>query len=288
MTSQILKRTFCVIKMESGKKYIVIIYKMDLSTWFNIKQISLSDAVGSSERAEDVLSDLCPAWIPGQKIKSIEKIKTTPKQKLQWQHISGPSLSKFKQYIEYCRLNSGEVKAATVTVQQNKHYGSMSSRQLYKKITEAMHFGGQPGRLYVYFFELTQSGMLHAHGIEINNTHANYIAQFKQLGQRNTHAESYKDISNVSSYVDYITKDPEGFTSSGKYPMFTNILLSDYKDFVVMSKREVIEKCSKRLYALARAGMFEMVDPDQWCIDKAQYEEAREIEVDPKLVLDLT
>lgn len=100
--------------------------------------------------------------------------------------------------------------ATTITI-GNKYVGSMSYHQQYnyfvKLITRKRPYHGDIK--YVYHFELTSNGQLHAHGVESGGYAANFHEAFGLLGKHNTSSQAYKPIidRNFSSYLLYINKE---------------------------------------------------------------------------------
>lgn len=134
---------------------------------------------------------------------------------------STPKTSTYLEFLQHFHDMGIDFNATTITI-GNKWIGKKSSDQQYqimkkdirKHINRNKH--RQEHTWYYYNFELQQNGQLHAHGIEVNTYLAPFHESFESYGKRNVHRESFKKMSNLNSYFEYIEKEKA-------YPTVTNI-----------------------------------------------------------------
>lgn len=110
----------------------------------------------------------------------------------------------------------------TITI-GTKWLGRMAAEHQYdifvKKIKRHIPYHHKTKK-YIYHFELTESGQLHAHGIEYNTCQNEFIESFQDFGSRNCHKKSFQELRNFEGYTKYIDKD-------NTFPSITNIKKSD-------------------------------------------------------------
>ncbi len=116
---------------------------------------------------------------------------------------------KIHEYFE--RLLEHEPLYATTITIGNKTIGKMSYHDQYKYfvklIREKRPYNG--AIKYIYHFELTQNGQLHAHGVETGGYSANFHEAFGLLGKHNLSPKAYLEVVkvNFSKYLEYINKE---------------------------------------------------------------------------------
>lgn len=111
----------------------------------------------------------------------------------------------------------------TITI-GNKHYGRMSSEEQYKHFCAAIKkhvkYHNDKGQRYIYVFELQRNGQLHAHGLEVGTSQAQFIESFHKFGSRNMHDKSFQTVKRLETYIKYMQKEEV-------YPRIHNIKKKD-------------------------------------------------------------
>jgi len=131
-----------------------------------------------------------------------------------------------QQYFRYYFNKNCTIDAPTVTI-GNIKYGQLSANEQYtaiiKTIKQCYPYHGNTK--YMFYFEFTKSGVIHAHGAIIDGYQSRFIDYFNKFGQRNTNNESYQQVKKID-YFDYIKKDQDKMI---KYKMIHNIKKQDMK-----------------------------------------------------------
>lgn len=120
-----------------------------------------------------------------------------------------------------------ELIAGTITIGR-KWIGRKRAEDQYdiikKRIRAYLGYHNTEYRYYI-IFEFQKNGQLHAHTIYYNMYQNRHLEAFADMGARNTHPESFKKISNLKKYWDYIHKDQGEMYSH--FPLITNIKKKD-------------------------------------------------------------
>lgn len=122
-------------------------------------------------------------------------------------------------------FNKGVCLHATTITIGNKRYGRMSDKEQYQEFKKAIrqHIKFHSNSRYIYEFEHTKQGQLHAHGIEYNVYQNRFSESFHKFGARNGHKDSFQKIKAIDEYIKYITKDKE-------FPTLTNVGKKDIRE----------------------------------------------------------
>lgn len=99
--------------------------------------------------------------------------------------------------------------AATITVGV-KWLGKLSADEQYvrfvKQIKKYYPYNGN--QKYIFCFELTKTGVLHAHGVMYDTYWNNFIEAFSDFGSRNSHKDSFQLVVS-EKYFAYMQKEQE-------------------------------------------------------------------------------
>ena len=118
--------------------------------------------------------------------------------------------------------------ACTITI-GNQKYGSLSAKEQYddmvKTIKKAYPTKGE--HKYVFFFELTQMGIIHAHGIT-DAYQSRFIEYFSKYGKHNTNDKSYPEMADIG-YIKYISKE---YHPLNVFKPITNITKLNYTNLI--------------------------------------------------------
>lgn len=113
--------------------------------------------------------------------------------------------------------------AGTVTL-GTKKYLRLSWADQIKALSKACEeYGKINSTEFVAFIEATKNQVPHLHMLIYNGYQSRFINHFKKFGARNAHNESFKQVSNVNSYIKYIMKE---YHRGDKY--FTNMIGPKY------------------------------------------------------------
>lgn len=96
--------------------------------------------------------------------------------------------------------------------------------QMKKDIKNHIAYRGD--QKYVYHFEMNNSGVLHAHGIEYDTYQARFAGSFSKYGSRNNLPISFQEVRNLSGYMKYIDKE-------NIFPSLTNVTKKDLKKILL-------------------------------------------------------
>lgn len=125
---------------------------------------------------------------------------------------------------------SESLHVATITI-GNQYYGKLSAEHQYihfiKAIRECYPYRGNTK--YLFYFEFTSIGQLHAHGIIYNGYRSRFIDYFNKFGSRNIHKDSYQPLRNKGYLEMYIHKDKNKMIN---YPPIHNIMRKDINTLV--------------------------------------------------------
>lgn len=115
-----------------------------------------------------------------------------------------------------------DLNAATITI-GNQKYGSLSAKDQYTDMVKTIKkvYRKDMNIKYIFFFELTKNGQLHAHGI-VDGYEIIFKDGFQKYGKHNTNDKSYESMVSLT-YIEYIKKEWKGT----KYPPITNITKQD-------------------------------------------------------------
>jgi len=131
-----------------------------------------------------------------------------------------------QQYFKYYFNKKCTIDAPTITI-GNVKYGKLSAKEQYieivKEIKQCYPYHGNTK--YMFYFEFTKSGVIHAHGAIIDGYQSRFIDHFNKFGTRNTNNDSYQQVKTID-YFNYIQKDQEKMI---KYKMIHNIKKQDMK-----------------------------------------------------------
>lgn len=121
-------------------------------------------------------------------------------------------------YMKYLYNKDCPLHITTITI-GTKWLGKLSAKEQYKvfvkHIKKHIPFHAEDMR-YIYNFELTSNGQLHAHGLEYNTYQNRFAESFSIFGKRNEHPKSFQICRNIDGYITYINKE-------NVYPSITNI-----------------------------------------------------------------
>lgn len=124
-------------------------------------------------------------------------------------------------------FNGTTAYAGTVTI-GNIRYGSLSDKEQYNSIVASIkkYFRYQGDDKYYFIFEHQKNGQLHAHYITTayESTHRE---AFGHYGKRNSHKESFKLVTSIDSYVDYMFKEQDKYKYI--FPHIHNIKKKDIR-----------------------------------------------------------
>lgn len=79
-------------------------------------------------------------------------------------------------------------------------------RKAIKKHISDITRSNKDARFY-YTFEESDTGVFHAHGLEIGTYRARFIESFSMYGRHNAHEKAFELTKDVNAYMDYICKD---------------------------------------------------------------------------------
>lgn len=131
-------------------------------------------------------------------------VKATPK------NGPRPKQTEYEKLYNYFKdYPSDSLIAGTITIGR-QWIGKLDYREQYNIIRNDMRREwGSRNTPHKYYAapELTKSGQLHFHLILYNMYQSTFQSVAATYGSRNKHKESFKPISNLKSYLDYITKD---------------------------------------------------------------------------------
>lgn len=126
-----------------------------------------------------------------------------------------PRFLEAKKYLDYISRQSlldKDLAKTTITIGV-QWLGKLAYKEQYNEICKLIkqHIPYNSDSEYIYFPELTKSGVIHFHGVEINTYEAKFHQSFGLIGSRNLHKKSYLKVNNkrdgISDYLRYIEKD---------------------------------------------------------------------------------
>lgn len=129
-------------------------------------------------------------------------------------------------YIKYHLVKGVSMHKTTITIGV-KRYGKLSYKDQYKDMVSSIKkhipYHSEEKR-YLYHFELTKNGILHAHGIEISTYQTVFSDDFNKYGLHNTKDQSFVEIKRktIDEYLKYINKE-------NICPWISNITLKDIR-----------------------------------------------------------
>lgn len=129
-------------------------------------------------------------------------------------------------YFKHYFKKNVHIDGPTVTI-GNIKYGQLSAKDQYTAIVKTIKqcYPYHGNTKYMFYFEFTKSGVIHAHGAIIDGYQSRFIDYFNKFGSRNTNNDSYQRVKTID-YFKYIQKDKEKMI---KYKMIHNIKKSDMK-----------------------------------------------------------
>lgn len=134
-------------------------------------------------------------------------------------HPNNRAINNAQVYFRHRFQRDNTLYAPTITI-GNKRYGAMSAEDQYKNMVKDIKRVYNKGMeiKYLFYFELTQNGILHAHGV-CDGYQNIFIDGFHKYGKHNTNDKSYPEIKAIN-YFDYIKKE---YNEKMKYKPITNV-----------------------------------------------------------------
>lgn len=128
-----------------------------------------------------------------------------------------------KQFFDY--VPPSNLHAGTVTIGTAKIFKMDYYQKCYTLKTALTEYNKlNKNHKYIAFMEDTKTMNPHLHLLIYNGYNSSFIKAFGPLGRRNKHKESFKKVSNLKSYMEYITKEHSP-NNDNKY--YTNITQED-------------------------------------------------------------
>lgn len=140
-------------------------------------------------------------------------------------------------FLMNCPISS--LNITTITIGR-KWLGRKSADEQYNIFVKRIksHIPYHSNSKYVYHFELTNNGQLHAHGLEYNSWQSNFVSSFADFGHQNTKSISFKPVAHAKgllAYIDYMDKE-------NAYPMIHNIMKKDHNSINgIKSKMQMLK-----------------------------------------------
>jgi len=120
--------------------------------------------------------------------------------------------------------NKNTLYACTITIGNSK-YGSLSAKEQYNDMVKTIKkaYPAKGNYKYIFFFELTQLGIVHAHGIT-DAYQSTFIEWFSKYGRHNQNDKSYPEMADIG-YIKYISKE---YHPLNQFKPITNVTKLDY------------------------------------------------------------
>lgn len=124
--------------------------------------------------------------------------------------------------------------ACTITI-GNQKYGSLSAKEQYNDMVKTIKkaYPAKGDYKYIFFFELTKIGQLHAHGIT-DAYQSRFIEYFNKYGKHNSHDKSYPEMADIG-YISYISKE---YHPQNVFKPITNVNKLDYNNIIAPQSQQ--------------------------------------------------
>lgn len=135
--------------------------------------------------------------------------------KILQREVNYDAISKVHLHLSNLHADGIDMVKTTITIGV-RDVGKLHYKQQYLKMIDLIKkyhkYQNKCGNdvKYIYHFELTQSGQLHAHGLEYNTTRINFEHIMGTIGSRNRHPSAYIEVKRfvgIKEYLNYINKE---------------------------------------------------------------------------------
>lgn len=122
-------------------------------------------------------------------------------------------------YGIFKQISKDSINVSTITI-GDKYLGQKSAIDKYYALINALkaYVREYPNNICLYTFEISSSGALHAHGLDMGYRKA-FQNSFGHIGKRNYSSEAYQPCKQKESYLKYIVKD-QSPCHQRKFPPF--------------------------------------------------------------------